>query len=83
MDKPITFDELRQIVGPLEDGVASAIIATGATVEEVTEAYAWLTMDEPLGKELHHACQGRTGTVCDILAAEMEPPEDDRRPLTS
>jgi hypothetical protein len=83
MEKPITLDELRQIVGPLEDGVASAIIATGATVEEVAEAYAWLTMDEPLGKELRHACQGRAGTVCDILAAEMELPEDDRRPLTS
>jgi hypothetical protein len=80
MDRAITLDELRQIVGPLDDGVASAIIATGATVEEVAEAYAWLTMDDRLGKELLHACQGRAGTVCDILAAEMEPPDDDRRP---
>jgi hypothetical protein len=81
MDKPITLDELRQIVGPLEDNVASAVIATGATVEEVAEAYAWLTMDDPLGRDLHHACQGRAALVCDILAAELEEAEDERRPV--
>jgi len=81
MDKPITRDELRQIIGPLEDDVASAVIATGATVEEVAEAYAWLTMDDPLGKDLHHPCQGRAAAVCDILAPEMEAPEDERGPL--
>ncbi|MEA2780207.1 MAG: hypothetical protein QOK29_1751 [Rhodospirillaceae bacterium] len=78
MEKAINSEELRQIVGLLEDDVASAIIATGATVEEVTEAYAWLTMDDPLGKDLHHGCHGRAAVVCDLLAAAIEDPEDER-----
>jgi len=79
MEKTITAEEIREIVGTLEDAVVTAIIATGATVKDVSEAYAWLTADDPLAREFQHACQGRVAVVCDLLASEMEPPEEPAR----
>jgi hypothetical protein len=81
MEKTITAEEIREIAGTLEDSVVTAIIATGATVKDVSEAYLWLTDDDPLARELQHACKGRAAIVCDLLASELEPPpEPARRP---
>ena len=79
MEKTINADEIREIVGPLDDAVVAAIFATGATVKDVTEAYAWLTANDSLARELKHACQGRVAIVCDLLASEIEPPEEPAR----
>jgi hypothetical protein len=74
MDRQVTSEEVREIVGTLDDEVVSAIIATGAPAAEVAEAQAWLTMDDALAKELHHRNRARVAEVYDILAA---PPEAD------
>jgi len=81
MGKSITAQEIHDIVGPLDDAVVAAILATGATAEDVYEAYAWLTSDDRLGEELQHSCQGRAAIVCDLLAPEIEPLEDPARPM--
>jgi hypothetical protein len=83
MEKTVTAEDIREIVGPLDDSVVAAIVATGATVEEVAEAYAWLTADDSLSKELKHACQGRAAIVCDLLAPEIEAPEEPARPVST
>jgi len=78
MGKIVNAEEARQILGPLDDDLVCAIIDTGATLAEVTEAYAWLTMDDPLAKQLRHGIEGRVAAVCELLAPQFEH-EDERR----
>jgi hypothetical protein len=70
----ITRDDAIKAVGPVDDTVIAQIIGTGATVDELAEARAWVTNDEPLmntGKPLPN---GRVGELVDILS---EPSEDE------
>jgi hypothetical protein len=76
MDKQVTSEEVREIVGSLDDDIISAIIATGATAAEVAEAHAWLAMDDALAKELQHGNRGRVAAVYDLLVAPMEAEEE-------
>ena len=41
-DKPASIGDIREIVGGLNDDIVSAILETGATRAEVTEAFDWL-----------------------------------------
>lgn len=69
--------EVRDIVGPLDDNVIVSIVTLGATREEILEAMAWLSPDDYLHRDLHHALHGRATQVFDILEAEL--PESDRQ----
>lgn len=71
-----TASEIREVVGTLDDSVIASIEALGATREEIAEAQAWMTSDDYLHRELHHALSGRAAAVFDILEAEL--PEPDR-----
>ncbi len=74
--RPAVASEIRDIVGPVEDAVITAILDIGATREEVLEARAWLNSDDYLHRRLHHALTGRAAQVFEILEAEL--PEPDR-----
>jgi hypothetical protein len=68
--------EIRDIVGPLDDAVITAILSIGPTRAELVEACAWMTSDDYLHRKLHHALQGRAAEVFDILVSELsEEPE--------
>jgi len=72
----IARDEAIKALGPVDDAVIAQIIGTGATVDELAEAQAWVANDEPLmnaGKPLPN---GRVGELVDILS-ELEPSEDE------
>ncbi|HEY2213188.1 MAG TPA: hypothetical protein VGH62_16520 [Bradyrhizobium sp.] len=72
----ITREDVIKAVGRAEDVTIAEIIGTGATVDELAEAQAWIVNDEPLlnvGKPL---ASGRVRELIDILA-ELEPNEDD------
>ena len=71
-----TTEDIVDIVGKVEDGTLAAILATGATREEVLEANAWLIADDQMHRELHHGPQGVVAQVVDILEAETAPPEE-------
>jgi len=71
-----TASEIRAIVGALDDSLIAAILALGATREEILEAQAWFTSDDYLHRELHHSLRGRAALVFDILEAAL--PELDR-----
>ncbi len=75
-ERPATGDEIRQILGPTDDEQVMVILATGATVAEVMEAFEWLSGDDRLGTELEHTRRGRAGAVYEILARDIE--EEDR-----
>jgi hypothetical protein len=71
----VTRDDIVRAVGPVDDVSIAEIIGTGATVDELTEAQAWMINDEPFmnaGKPLPN---GRVGALVQILT-EFEPDED-------
>jgi hypothetical protein len=76
----LSSEELRKIIGRARDDRTTAILATGATAAQVTEAFTWLTSDEYLGGGLQRPLNGLVAQVYEILkpewpdAAEEHPP---------
>ena len=44
----ITRDDVTKAISPVDDVTIAQIIGTGATVDELAEAKAWLANDEPM-----------------------------------
>ena len=44
----VTRDDIAKVVGRADDVTIAKIIGTGATVDELAEAQAWIANDEPL-----------------------------------
>jgi len=72
----VTRDDITKAVGPVDDMTIAEIIGTGATVEELAEAQAWIANDEPLMNAGRPLATGRVRQLIDILA-ELEQREDD------
>ena len=69
----LTHEDVRVVLGPVDDSLAAEILATGASPEELAEAYAWVTNDEALMNIGRPLASSRVGRLIDIL----EPVEDD------
>src|SRR5215218_2149170 len=65
----VTRDDVVAVLKPAEDTVVAQIIATGASKEELTEAYAWLQSDEALMNVGRPLPSGRVGQIIAILQA--------------
>jgi len=74
--KRVTREDIAKSVGPVDDVSIAEIIGTGATVDELTEAQAWIANDEPLMNAGKPLPSGRVGALIQILT-ELEPNEDD------
>jgi hypothetical protein len=72
----VTKQDVDEMVGQLDDAAVAAIIATGASRDELLEAHAWLTADDAQRSRLHHAPRGIVAQLCDLLEAEISPPEE-------
>ena len=72
----VTRDDITKAVGPVDDVTIAEIIGTGATVEELAEAQAWIANDEPLMNDGRPLATGRVRELVDILA-ELEQNEDE------
>jgi hypothetical protein len=72
----ITRDDVTKAIGPADDVTIARIIGTGATVDELAEAQAWLANDEPMINAGKPLATGRVRELVDIFA-EIEPSEDD------
>ena len=73
-----TADEVRAIVGDISDAALASVLASGATAAEVLEAHTWLSADDVTGRTLSRPLHGVVAVVCDILEAELEPPDECR-----
>ena len=71
-----TASEIIAICGHLDDGVITRILATGATRDEVLEAFTWFSADDQIGTELQHGRSGAVGAVYDILMREEPDPDE-------
>jgi hypothetical protein len=74
----ITRDDLIKATGAADDVTIAQMIATGATVDELAEALAWLANDEPMMNSGRPLATGRVRELVDILV-ELEPDDDDGR----
>jgi len=72
----ITREDVAKVVGGADDVTIAQIIGTGATVDELAEAQAWLANDEPMLNAGRPLATGRIRELVDILS-ELEPNEDD------
>ena len=72
----ITRGDVIKAIGAVDDVTIAQMIATGATVDELAEAQAWLANDEPLLNAGRPLATGRVRELVDILA-ELEPDDDD------
>jgi hypothetical protein len=72
----ITRDDVIKAIGTTDDVTIAQIIATGATVDELAEAQAWLANDEPMMNSGRPLATGRVRELVDILA-DLEPDDDD------
>jgi len=72
----ITRDDVTTSIGRIDDVTIAEIIGTGATVEELAEAKAWIANDEPLMNAGKPLATGRVRELIEILS-ELEPDEED------
>lgn len=72
----ITRDDAIKAIGRADDVTIAKIIATGATADELAEARAWISNDEPLLNAGRPLATGRVRELIEILA-EFEPDDDD------
>ena len=72
----ITRDDVIKAIGAVDDVTIAQMIATGATVEELAEAQAWIANDEPMMNSGMPLATGRVRELVDILA-ELEPDDDE------
>jgi hypothetical protein len=71
----LTADDVRAVLGPVDDSLVAEVLATGASREELVEAYAWITNDEAPMNVGRPLASGRVAQLIDVLeeAVEDEP----------
>ena len=72
----ITRDDVTKAISGADEVTIAQMIGTGATVDELAEAQAWLANDEPMLNAGRPLATGRVRELVDILT-ELEPDEDD------
>jgi len=76
---PIAREDVREVLGSVEDIVVAEIIATGASREELTQAQAWLDTEEAMLNEGRPLPSGRVQELLSILqAVERDRQEPER-----
>ncbi|MFZ1048041.1 MAG: hypothetical protein WAN52_20745 [Pseudolabrys sp.] len=68
--------------GPVDDVTVAQIIGTGASPEELAEAKAWLSNDEPLMNAGKPLAKGRVGDLVEILT-DLEDSEEEDGPAVT
>ncbi|EAQ36908.1 hypothetical protein NB311A_07158 [Nitrobacter sp. Nb-311A] len=74
----LTRDDVLSVIGPADEILVTEIIATEATIEELTQAWAWLNNDEALINEGRALPSGRTAELVELLT-----PQDDEEERAS
>jgi hypothetical protein len=78
----VTRDDVINAVGVVDDVTIAQLIGTGATREELAEAKAWLSNDEPLMNAGKPLAKGRVGDLVEILT-DLEDSEEEDGPAVT
>jgi hypothetical protein len=73
----LTGQQIHDIVGDIEDTKVAAIIATGATLDDLEAAAAWAAGENDVMGDARHLASPTIAAVYDILTAD-EAPDDER-----
>ena len=68
----LTREDVRAVLGPVDDILVAEILRTGASREELVEAHAWMTNDEAAMNTGQPIASGRVGQLIDILEADED-----------
>jgi len=74
---PLTREDVMSVVGPVDEVVIADVIATQATIEELSQAWAWVNSEEALMNEGRPLPSGRTAELVEILISQDEDEERD------
>jgi hypothetical protein len=80
--KRLTRDDVTRVIGRADGVTIAEIIGTGATVDELAEAQAWIVNDEPLMNDGRPLATGRVRQLIDILV-ELDPNEEEENEAAS
>ncbi|TAL76594.1 MAG: hypothetical protein EPN75_14125 [Beijerinckiaceae bacterium] len=70
----LTREEVTSVLGPVDDALAAEVLATGASLAELSEAWAWLNADEAQLNAYRPMPTGRVAQLIDILS----PPDEEQ-----
>jgi hypothetical protein len=68
--KPLTSQDIRRIVGTVDEKTAADILAIGAREDELLEAVAWVRADDAMMDRLRPLPSGRVGRLVAMLQAD-------------
>mgnify|MGYP003147460399 CR=1 FL=1 len=66
----LTYSDVEDVLGPVDDELAAELVATGATRDELAEAWAWVNNDEALISDGRPLPTGRLAALVDILTPD-------------
>ena len=72
----LTLQDVKDVVGDLDDAKIAAIVATGANAEQLEEAMAWAAGESDVMGDLERPLTGAVAELYDILMTGEEFPED-------
>lgn len=70
----LTREQITSVLGPIDDVLAAEVLATGASLEELEAAFAWINADEALVNDLRPMPTGKVAQLIEILSA----PDDEQ-----
>jgi hypothetical protein len=68
----VTASEVAAILGPVDETLLAEITLTGATREELAQAWAWVNSDEALVNEGRPLPAGKVAELVDLLTANED-----------
>ena len=69
---PMTREEIVSVLGPTDETLIADILSTGASFEELREAWVWLNEDEALMGEGRLLPGTRVAELIDLLDADED-----------
>jgi hypothetical protein len=73
----LTHAEVMATLGRLDDVIVNEIIGMRPTLEELSEAGAWIANDEAFMNAGKHLAQGRVGRLVEILSSIEEEADEE------
>ncbi len=70
----LTREDVISVLGPVDETLAAELLASGASLIDLEQAWAWLNSDEALINEYKPLPSGRVAQLIDILS----PPDDEQ-----
>ncbi|CAN7747392.1 hypothetical protein [Rhizobium leguminosarum] len=70
----LSSEDVFVVLGPVDETLLADILATGASVRDLAEAWAWVNADEALMNEGRRLPAGKVAELVDLLEVDDETP---------